>query len=671
MHQPKLQRRLAAILMADVVGYCRLIGQDERGTLRRIKAAQREVVDPNIAEYHGRVVRTIGDGLLIEYPSAVEAVGCAVAVQRTMAERNAEVPLDQGIELRVGVHQGDIVVDDNDIFGDGVNVAARLEPLSEPGGICISGRVYEDLAGRIELPFQDGGERQLKNIARSVHVFCLGKKAIAELKTVPSLEDGPNDPTRFLEWRQAGLFAWLRRRLMPWVAIRPRPLRRSRTQPWTAALNAHLPRVASLIVLPLVMAGAVYWYFHSTGPLASAHRLSIVVLPFTNLANDPGEDYFADGITEDLTADLARIAGSFVIAPSTARAYKNVDPKRARSELGVRYVLDGSVRRTDTMVRINAHLIDAQTTAEIWSERFDGEWTKSMQLQDMITGRLARRLDLELTNEESRRAERDRPNNPDAVDLAMRGWAVLNQPYSREQLAHSRALFERALQIDPGLPKALIGLADALAMEVNYRWSDAPADQLRRAEDTIGRVLSVSPSDAMAHFVKGEIQRAKGRNIEIGVDEYEAAIALNPSLAPAYGALGGAKIRVGRAAEAFAPLEKAIQLSPRDPLLNIWYFYICHAHTHLAQFKGTVDWCLRSIAVKPFWIAYADLAASYAWTGRESEAQGAVAELRKMKQNYTVTQWLDDGNGWSDNPIFLAEFQRIAEGLRKAGLPEK
>jgi adenylate cyclase len=672
VHQPKLQRRLAAILMADVVGYCRLIGQDESGTLRRIKAAQREVIDPNISEYHGRIVRTIGDGLLIEYPSAVEAVGCAVAVQRMMAERNAEMPLDQRIELRVGVHQGDIVVDDDDIFGDGVNVAARLEPLSEAGGLCISGRVYEDLAGRFELPFQDGGERQLKNIARSVHVFCLGKKAIAEFRTVPSLEDGLNDRTDRLGWPETGLLAWLRKRLMPRAAIGLRPFRRARTPPSTAARTASTKfAIVMALLLFIAGAGAVYWRLRSTGPPALTHRLSIVVLPFTNLSNDPGQDYFADGITEDLTADLARIAGSFVIAPSTARAYKNVDPKRAGGELGVRYVLDGSMRRTDTMVRINAHLIDALTTAEIWSERFDGEWTKSMQLQDMITGRLARRLDLELTNEESRRAERDRPNDPDAVDLAMRGWAVLNQPYSREQLAQSRALFERALQIDPGLPKALIGLADALAMEVNYRWSEAPADQLRRAQDIIGRALSVSPNDPMAHFVKGEIQRAEGRNIEIAVDEYEAAIALNPSLAPAYGALGGAKIRVGRSAEAFAPLERAIQLSPRDPLLNIWYFYICHAHTHLAQFKATIDWCLRSIAVKPFWIAYADLAASYAWTERESEAKAAVAELRKMRPNYTVTQWLGDGNGWSDNPIFLAEFQRIAEGLRKAGLPEK
>src|SRR5262249_13196820 len=226
------------------------------------------------------------------------------------------------------------------------------------------------------------------------------------------------------------------------------------------------------------------------------------------------------------------------------------------------------LRRTASTVRINARLIDTRTGAEIWSERFDGDWAKSMELQDVITGRLARRLDLELTNEESRRAEIARPNTPDAVDLAMRGWAVLNQPYSREQLAQSRALFERALQIDPGLPKALLGLAGTLAMEVNYRWSDAPSDQLRRADDAMGRVLSALPNDAMAHFVKGEIQRAKGRNVEIAVGDYEAAIALNPSLAPAYGALGGAKIRVGRSSEAFEPLQMAIKLSPRDPLLN-------------------------------------------------------------------------------------------------------
>jgi adenylate cyclase len=536
------------------------------------------------------------------------------------------------IEFRVGIHQGDVIAEAGDIFGDGVNVAARLEALAEPGGICVSGRVQEDAAhGKLDVSFEDMGEQQLKNISRSIRVYRVV----------------PNGPAGVLEKKSSGFLS------RGWKVI---GLRR-----------AGMALVAALLVL----FGAAYWRFQRSEPQSlPAHRLSMVVLPFKNLSNEPEQEYFAEGITDDLTADLSRIEDSFVIAPSTARTYKDADPKRVGQELGVHYLLDGSVRRTGSTVRINARLIDTRTGAEIWSDRFDGDWTKSMQLQDIITGRLARRLDLELINQESRRAEIARSDTPDAVDLAMRGWAILNQPYSREQLAQSRGFFEDALQIDSGLPKALVGLADTLAVEVNYRWTDTPADQLRRAEDAIGRVLSVFPDDAMAHFVKGEIQRARGRNVEVAVSAYEAAIALNPSLAPAYGALGAAKIRVGHSAEAFAPLQMAIKLSPRDPLLNIWYFYIGHAYTHLGQFDPAIEWCRQSIAVKPFWIAYADLAASYAWTGRQSEAQAAIAELRRMRPDYTVARWLEDGNGWSENTVFLTEFQRIGEGLRKAGLPE-
>lgn len=650
MASERVQRRLAAILAADVAGYSRLMHHDEEATHAKLTALLADGVTSAIVEHGGRIVKNTGDGFLAEFPSAVEAVRASMQFQTRIHELTLGDAEDRRILFRVGINIGDVIVEAHDVFGDGVNIAARLEGIAEPGGICVSDDVYHQVSGKVDVSFEDSGLQPLKNIPRPVHAYR------ARIVDQPASRIS----TSLLP-------------LPPWSVTASLPFWRSRGPPWTAAVNAQLGKFASLLTLLLFLAaaGVVYWRFHSTGPPASAHRLSIAVLPFTNLSNEPGQEYFADGITEDVTADLARIANSFVIAPSTARAYKNVDPKRVGSELGVRYVLDGSLRRTEIMVRVNAHLIDTRTAAEIWSERFDGEWTKSMQLQDIITGRLARRLDLVLTNEESRRAEIERPNNPDAVDLTMRGWAVLNQPYSRDQLAQSRALFEQALQIDPGLPKALIGLAGALAIEVNYRWTDAPADQLRRAEDAIGRVLSVSPNDAMAHFVKGEIQRTKGRNVDIAVGEYEAAIAMNPSLAPAYGALGGAKIRVGRSAEAFQPLERAIQLSPRDPLLNTWLFYICHAHTHLGHFEAAVDWCLRSIAVKAFWIAYADLAASYAWTGRESEAHGAVAELRQLKPNYTVTEWLNDGNGWSDNPIFLAEFQRMAEGLRKAGLPEK
>jgi adenylate cyclase len=627
----RAERRLTAILAADVVGYSRLMGADEEGTLAELKV-RRGLVDPKIAEHRGRIVKTTGDGILVEFSSVVDALRCAVEIQCEIAKSNADVPQDKRIEFRIGIHQGDVVIESGDIFGDGVNVAARLENLAEPGGICVSGRVQEDAVGKLDIAFEDMGEQQLKNIGRPVRVYRVSRSGQAGANPVPLL-------------KKVGFLA------------------RQRTV-WLAGM-ALVPVLLGISVITL------YWRdLWPRTPSSPTQRLSIVVLPFKNLSNEPEQEYFAEGITDDLTTDLSRIQDSFVISPSTARTYRDADPKRVGQELGVHYLLDGSVRRAESTVRINARLIDTQTGAEIWSERFDGDWAKSMQLQDIITGRLARRLDLELTDQESRRAEISRPNTPDAVDLAMRGWAVLNQPYSREQLAQSRDLFEHSLQIDPGLPKALVGLADALAIEVNYRWTDATADQLQRAEDAIGRVLSAFPSDAMAHFVKGEIQRAKGRNVEIAVRDYEAAIALNPSLAPAYGGLGAAKIRVGRSAEAFAPLQMAIKLSPRDPLLNTWYFYICHAHSHLGQFDAAIDWCRQSIAVKPFWIAYADLAASYSWTGREREAQDAVTELRRMKPDYTVRGWLADGNGWSDNTTFLTEFQRIAEGLRKAGLPE-
>jgi adenylate cyclase len=631
----RVERRLSAILAADVAGYSRLMHSDEEATHDKLTSLLTDAVAPAISEHGGHIVKNTGDGFLAEFPSAVEAVRAAIQFQTRIKELTIDDQEDRRIAFRVGINIGDVIVEPNDIFGDGVNIAARLESIAEPGGICISSAAYDQVRGKVGVEFADLGEQNLKNIALPVRAYALQLP-----DTLPIVS--------FLN--MTGGFPF---RLWP-----ARGVRRA--------------RIGLTIAFLLLMTGGGvgYWYIRWGEPQPLNHRLSIVVLPFTNLSNEPGQEYFAEGVTDDLSADLSRIEDSFVIAPSTGRAYKNVDPKRVGRELGVRYILDGSMRRTESMVRINARLIDARTGAEIWSERVDGDWAKSMQLQDIITGRLARRLDLELTNQESRDAEVKRPNSPDAVDLTMHGWAVLNQPYSREQLAQSSALFERALQIDPGFPKALVGLADTLAVEVNYRWTDAPADQLRRAENAVDQVLSQFPSDAMAHFVKGEIQRAKGRNLDAAVGEYVAAIAINPSLAPAHGALGATKIRLRRSAEAFAPLQMAIQLSSRDPLLNTWYFYVGHAHTHLGQYDEAIDWCSRSIAMKPFWIAYADLAVANALTGHEREAHAAVAELRRLKPNYTVALWLQDGSAWSDNVVFFAEFQRIAEGLRKAGLPE-
>jgi adenylate cyclase len=640
----RVERRLAAILAADVFGYSRLMGADEEGTLSRLKAHRRELVDPAIKRHRGRIVKTTGDGILVEFASPVEAVRCAAEVQRGMVARDADVAPEKRITFRVGINLGDVIAEKGDLFGDGVNVAARLETLSEPGGIAISRTVRDQIRDRLPFVFADAGEHEVKNIARPVRVYALSAEAVDKLDADIALQVHEARSA----WRNVA--AAVERFMPPGSEWRP--------------------GLAAVAIVLLAAAGATSWYFVSRHQQTS-QRLSIVVLPFSNLSNDPEQEYFADAVTNDLTTDLSRIEDSFVIAPNTARTYKgrHVDAKQIGRELNVRYILEGSLRRIGNQVRINAQLIDTDTAATIWSDRFDGDWTQSMKLEDEVTGRLARRLDLELTNEESRRSRSERPDNPDAVDFANRAWSVLNRPYSREQLEQSRDLFEQGLHIDPALSKALVGLALTLAIEVNYRWSANPEEALAKADAAASRVLSSSPNDAMAHFVKGEILRASGKNFESAIDEYQAAIAINPSLAPAYASLGNAKIRAGKAEEAFTPLQTAIRLSPRDPMLGIWDFNICHAYSHLGQDNDVIEWCRRSVAESPFWIAYVDLASAYAWTGRKDEAQTAVVELLKLMPNYTVDRW--EHAGFSNNPVFLTQYQRITEGLRRAGLPEK
>jgi adenylate cyclase len=291
-----------------------------------------------------------------------------------------------------------------------------------------------------------------------------------------------------------------------------------------------------------------------------------------------------------------------------------------------------------------------------------------MQLEEDITNRLARTLDLELTAAESRRAQSERPNDPDAVDLTMRAKSILNQPPSPERLAQAQDLFEQALRIDPQLPAALVGLARTQAAQANSHWSTLSTEQLVQVDEAVTRVLSAFPNNAMAHFVRGEVLRVR-KEFDAAIAEYEIAISIDHNLADAYARLGNVEIRVGRAEQAFAPLEHAIRLSPRDPRLNIWYFFLCHAHMHLGQDDAAIEWCHRSVAAGPFWIAFLDLASAYAWNGQDAEAHAAVAELLKLMPNYTVDRWRHEG--WSDNPIYLVQDQRIIEGLRKAGLPEK
>ena len=628
-----IQRRLAAILAADIAGYSRLMHEDEAATVQDLKAHQ-SVILPLIGRHGGRIIDTAGDGIMAEFPSVIGATECAVEIQTVMAERNEGVPESRRMRFRIGINLGDVIYDETRIYGDGINIAARLEALAEPGGVLVSHTVYDQVRGKLPFTFEDVGERQVKNIEQPVRMYQLhmpgaSSKAVATLVRRPARTD--------------------RRRWMVWG-------------------------LAAFLVLLGV--GGAWWmgspFFPSQrADRTEAPRLSIVVLPFSNLSGDPSEDYFADGITEDLTTDLSRIAGSFVISRNTAFTFKGkaVDVRHIGRELGVRYVLEGSVRRMGGTVRVNAQLIDAGTGAHLWAEQMDVDQSTLATLQDNfgIANRLARMLSVELVNVEGRRAPRA---DPDAVDLTMRGWSILHGGPNKEDVQRSVALFEDALRLDPENSQARVGLAQALTLVYRNRWDPEPAKVLARADEAATRAIAAAPNYAQAHYVKAEVLGLSNR-FDAALATYDRAIALDHNHTAAYVGRARNLIAIGRAAEALAPVEKAIRLSPRDPELYVWYFVLCHANTHLARDAQAIDWCLKSIATgKTFWFAYVDLASAYAWRGQNAEAAAAVAELLKLRPGYTVQQLTQDGLGHSDNPTFRKEYQRIIEGARKAGLPE-
>ncbi len=632
--EPSIQRRLAAILAADIAGYSRLMHADEAATVRDLKAHQ-SVILPLIGRHGGRIIDTAGDGIMAEFPSVIGATECAVEIQTVMAERNEGVPESRRMLFRIGINLGDVIHDETRIYGDGINIAARLEALAEPGGALVSHTVYDQVRGKLPLTFEDVGERQVKNIAQPVHIYRVhipgaSSGAVATLVRPPAI----TDRRRWIVW---GLAAFLL----------------------------------------LVGAGGAWWMgspFFPSRPADSteAPRLSIVVLPFSNLSGDPSQDYFADGITEDLTSDLSRIAGSFVISRNTAFTFKGkaVDTRQIGRELGVRYVLEGSVRRLGDTVRVNAQLIDAGTGAHLWAEQMDVDQSTLASLQDNfgIANRLARMLSVELVNVEGRRPPRA---DPDALDLTMRGWSVLNGGPNREDVQRSVALFEDALRIDPENSQARVGLAQALTVIHRNRWDPDPAKVLARADEAATRAIVTAPDYAHAHYVKAEVFGVSNR-FDAALASYDRAIALDRNHAAAYVGFGRGLVAVGRAADAFAPVQKAIRLSPLDPDLYVWYFVLCHANAHLARDAQVIEWCLKSIATgKTFWFAWVDLASAYAWRGQNAQAAAAVAELLKLRPGYTVQRLVQEGFGFSDNPTFRKEYQRIVEGARKAGLPER
>jgi TolB-like protein len=492
------------------------MGADEDGTHERLKAHLRELVDPKIKEHRGRTVKNTGDGFLTEFPSIADAVRCAVEVQRGMVDREGDVPDERRISFRIGINLGDVIAEEHDIFGDGVNVAARLEALAQPGGICITRTVRDQIRDRLPYPFADRGEQSVKNIARPVRVYELRLDAVASLP-------GP-----------------------------------------------HNSPAASI-----------------TAPIRTP-RLSIVVLPFANLGNDPKQQYFADGITEDLTTDLSRIAGMLVISRNTAFTYRSkpVDTKQIGRELGIRYVLDGSVRRSGDHVRVNAQLINAETDAHLWADRFDGNSADLFALQDEITRRIAVALNLQLIG-----VEAARPTNvPQARDYIFRGPSLVElNPPSRDNFAKAIELFERALSLDPGSSDAASLLAGTLAGRVLDGMSNSAADDAAHAEELAKRALAISPGGPLAHFSNGEALRAQGRPDE-AIPEYETALASNRNWVEAIAALGWCKFFAGDLDEVIPLHELAIRLSPRDPLVGDNYFRIGRAHLVLSCTEEALVW---------------------------------------------------------------------------------
>jgi adenylate cyclase len=591
-------RRLAAILAADVAGYSRLMGADEEGTHERLKAHRSKLVDPKISEHSGRIVKTTGDGMLAEFPSVVDAVRCAAEVQRAMIDREADVAADRRIRFRIGINLGDVIVEDDDIFGDGVNVAARLEALAEPGGICISRTVRDHIRDKLVYAFEDLGEQSVKNIKRPVRVYALRSEAVADLPA-------PSAPPA--------------------------------------------PPISHLAAVP---------------------RLSIVVLPFTNLGNDPEQQYFADGITEDLTTDLSRLA-MFVISRNTAFTYRNkpVDTKQVGRELGIRYVLEGSVRRSGDQVRVNAQLIDAATDAHLWAERFDGNAADLFALQSEITRRIAVALNLEVLS-----AEAARPiERPDVQEYILRARAQWNNPPARENYLRVIGFLEQALALDPWSGDAKAWLAAVLGGRAINGMSDTRAADIERAEGLIGEALAASPRSPLAHLAKGQVLRAQ-RRYEEAIPEYETVLASNPNWILAITAIGWCKFFTGSIGETIPFHERAIRLSPRDPLISGWYYRIGVVHLLQSRTDEAIVWLEKARNANPEYPdPYAWLASAYALKGSTERASTELAEARRLNRDdrYSSLAVVRAMTSFVHPKLRALAEATFWAGLRLAGMPEE
>jgi TolB-like protein/class 3 adenylate cyclase len=586
-----MARKLAAIIAADVVGYSRLMGVDEAETLAALKTHRQELIDPKIAEHQGRIVKTTGDGILIEFPSVIEAVQCAVEVQSAMQDRNKHVPADRRIEFRVGINLGDIIIDGDDIYGDGVNVAARLEALAEANGICISRVVHDQVRDKLDLAFEDLGERQLKNIARPVRVFRIAASAI-------------------------GL----------------------RTQSAKPAL-------------------------------ALPDKPSIAVLPFQNMSGDPEQEYFADGMVEDIITALSRLKALFVIARNSSFTYKGraVDVKQVGRELGVRYVLEGSVRKAENRVRITGQLVDTATGAHLWANRFDGGLGDIFDLQDQVTESIVGAIAPAVEKAEIERAKRKPTDSLDAYDHYLRGLASSYHLANRQANEEALRLFNKAIKLDPGFAAAYGRAALCYTWAKTNGWMSVTPNEIAKVKKLAHRAVELGKDDVIALAASGYVSAFVVRDLAGGAALIDRALAFNSNLSVAWYWGGWVKIWLGEPETAIERFARAIRLNPLDPFMSGIQTGVSHAHFFLGHYDDAASWAAMALQDHPdFQPALRVDAASNAMAGRLEQAHQAMLRLRQLNPALRVSN-LKDLLG----PYRRAEdLSRYEEGLRQAGLPE-
>ncbi|HZH53502.1 MAG TPA: adenylate/guanylate cyclase domain-containing protein [Microvirga sp.] len=583
----KPQRRLAAILAADVAGYSSLMSKDEEGTLFHLRRLRREVVVPRIQAHAGRLVKTTGDGFLIEFFSPVEAVRCAMEIQEALTAIALEDPAST-LRLRIGINLCDIIIDeDGDIYGDGVNVASRLEQLAAPGGICLSSKVYDEVKDKLPYEFQDMGEQQVRNIARLIRVYCLNS-----------------------------------------------------THEASATLEPHQA-------------------------LALPDRPSIAVLPFTNIGGDPEQEHLADGIVEDITAALSRVRSFFVIARNSAYAYKGraVNLRQVSRELGVRYALEGSVRRVGNRVRISAQLIDATTGTHLWADHYDGVVEDLFDFQDQITASVVGAIQPSIRAAEIERARRKRPESLDAYDLVMQALPLV-WSLERENNREATRLLEEALRLDPNYPLAFSLAAWCCGQRVVYNWTSSPDEERQEALHKAQVAASLESDDPFTLTVLGAALTIT-REYKRASVVLERALALDPNSAWAWNRSGWLHNYQDDPETAIRHFERSLRLSPFDPMAFNCDMGIGSAHFIAGRYEESVAWQERALLAHPesAWI-HRNLAPAYALAGQKGKAAESVRELLKAYPGMRISD-VTGALAFSQEVL-----DRIAEGLRLAGLPD-